>query len=115
MLYPQCFNGAVCSNGLIASLTYSVVSGIICGMIIIGSVAGSIGRRNGSITTATFMTIGSLGMTFGAFVFQKSPKAMLKNLVLFLFIFGFGVGGECQECSSTSKLFLSYLKKVKDE
>ncbi len=77
-------------------MTYSVVSGIICGMIIIGSVAGSIGRRNGSITTATFMTVGSAGITFGAFAFKNSPEAMLKNLVSFLFVFGFGVGGEHQ-------------------
>ena len=103
ILYPKCFvTGEICSHGLLSSLTYSVVTGIIFGMIIIGMIAGRIGRRNGSITTGALMAFGSIGLTFGSFKFQVDPQAMLKNLTLFLFIFGIGVGGEYPLSASTA-------------
>jgi MFS family permease len=111
MLYPQCFSGETCSTTLLSYITYSVVIGVIVGMIIIGTIAGSIGRRNGSITTAALMAIGSLGMTIGSFYFRNNPQAMLKNLVSFLFVFGIGVGGEYPlSASSASERAMSEMK-----
>ena len=121
ILYPKCFvTGEICSHGLLSSLTYSVVTGIIFGMIIIGMIAGRIGRRNGSITTGALMAFGSIGLTFGSFQFQNDPQAMLKNLSLFLFIFGIGVGGEYPLSASTaSERAMSEMKerlrRVEDE
>lgn len=112
ILYPKCFNGVTCSNALLSSLTYSVVIGIIIGMVTIGIIAGNIGRRNGSILTAALMTVGSIGLTFGAFQFSNNPEKMLKNLVTFLFIFGIGVGGEYPlSASSASERAMSDMKK----
>lgn len=109
ILYPQCFSAVTCSNALLSSLTYTIVTGIILGMIIIGTIGGS--RRNGSIATSALMLVGSLGMTFSAFIFKKDPQLMLKNLVTFLFIFGIGVGGEYPlSASSASERAMSEMK-----
>jgi MFS family permease len=112
ILYPQCFiTNERCTSNLLHSLTYSVVIGIIIGMVCIGILAGSIGRRNGSISTALLMTIGSLGITFGSFMYANEPESMVKNLVLFLFIFGIGVGGEYPlSASSASERAMSEMK-----
>lgn len=111
LLFPDCFDGITCSNTLLGSLTYTVVIGIIIGMVSIGLLAGRIGRRNGSIVTATFMTIGSIGLTFGAYQFRNNPQALLKNMDLCLFIFGIGVGGEYPlSASSASERAMSETK-----
>jgi len=116
VLYPQCFSGNVCSANLVNSLTYSVVVGIILGMVVIGTMAGSIGRRKGSITTAALMMIGSCGMTFGALIFRNDPEKMLKNLVTFLFVFGMGIGGEYPlSASSASERAMSEMKRKLEE
>ncbi len=113
ILYPKCFiTNETCTPNLLHSLTYSVVIGIIIGMICIGILAGSIGRRNGSISTALLMTIGSLGIAIGSFIYVNEPELMVKNLVLFLFIFGIGVGGEYPlSASSASERAMSEMKK----
>ena len=111
VLYPQCFNGETCSEFLLGSLTYSVVTGIIIGMLSMGLLAGRIGRRNGSILTASLMTVGSIGLTLGSFCFRDNPHAMLKNLNCFFFVYGIGVGGEYPlSASSASERAMSEMK-----
>ena len=102
ILYPQCFNAITCSNTLLNSLTYSVVIGIIIGMVSIGILANKIGRRNGSITTATFMTMGSIGLALTSFLYNNDGEIMSHHLVTSLFLFGIGVGGEYPLSSSSA-------------
>ncbi len=113
ILYPKCFvTVEICSQTLLSSLTYSVVTGIIFGMIIIGMLSGRIGRRTGSITTAALMALGSAGLTFGSLQFTSNPELMLKNMTAFLFIFGAGVGGEYPlSASSASERAMSAMKE----
>ena len=94
ILYPDCFNFEICSHSLIHSLTYNVVLGIILGMITIGIAANSIGRRAGSITTASFMTGGAIGLVAGALFLKDKPEILFQSMSWCLFIFGIGVGGE---------------------
>ncbi len=113
ILYPKCFvTGEICSQQLLSSLTYSVVCGIIFGMVVIGMIAGKVGRRNGSIATAGLMSFGSIGLTMGSFYFRSNPQAMLRNLVTFLSLFGIGVGGEYPlSASSASERAMSEMKE----
>lgn len=112
VLYPQCFDGETCSDVLLGSLTYSVVIGIIIGMVSMGVLAGKIGRRRGSLTTAVLLTLGSLGLTFSSFQFHSNPQAMLKSLNVFFFIYGIGVGGEYPlSASSASERAMSEMKE----
>lgn len=57
VLYPDCFSGEECRPWLtFKSLSYCVVLGVMVGMIVIGSIAGKVGRRSGSIITASKCT-----------------------------------------------------------
>lgn len=94
LLYPECFDGAICADALIHSLTYSVVIGVISGMIAIGTMANFIGRRAGSITTAAFMSLGSILMTAASFALASDPNSLFMAMSASLAIFGFGIGGE---------------------
>ena len=94
ILYPDCFGYETCSQSLIHSLTYNVVLGIILGMITIGMAANKIGRRAGSITTASFMTGGAIGLVFGTLFLNNDPELLFQSMSWCLFIFGIGVGGE---------------------
>ena len=52
-LYPNCFSGEECRPWLtFQSLSYCVVLGVMAGMVVIGLMAGRVGRRRGSIITA---------------------------------------------------------------
>eukprot|EP00934_Nitzschia_sp_Nitz4_P001763 Nitzschia sp. Nitz4//scaffold6_size259037//53920//55899//NITZ4_001052-RA/size259037-augustus-gene-0.284-mRNA-1//1//CDS//3329556827//1763//frame0 len=91
-LFPDCFGFEECSPRLLHSLSYSVVLGVIVGMLVVGYLANSIGRRKGSILTASFMAGGSLVLVLVSFV--PSSLWMFRLLSIVLFLFGVGVGGE---------------------
>ena len=91
-LYPDCFNNIECSPRLLYSLTYSVVIGVIVGMIVVGYQANFIGRRKGSILTASLMTGGAVGLFLTSFV--GNAVWMYRSMSVLLFLFGLGVGGE---------------------
>jgi len=102
ILYPECFAYEVCSPQLLHSLTYAVVLGIICGMIVLGYLANSIGRRMGGITTASFMSAGAIGLALVSFCFANNPQILFRSMSVLFFIFGVGVGGEYPMSSSTA-------------
>mmetsp|Transcript_25778 Transcript_25778/g.53363 ORF Transcript_25778/g.53363 Transcript_25778/m.53363 type:complete len:692 (+) Transcript_25778:136-2211(+) len=94
-LYPDCFSGEECRPWLtFKSLGYCVVLGVMVGMIVIGSIAGTVGRRSGSIITATLMSFGSILLTISSIFLSSSPSVLFPAMSLSLFIFGIGVGGE---------------------
>ena len=98
LLYPNCWSDNndddVCSEKLLHSLSYNVVMGVICGMIIIGTLANRIGRRNGSILTAFLMAFGGLGLCASSLFLSSDPHTLFSAMSALLFIFGIGVGGE---------------------
>jgi len=62
MLYPSCFDeydNSTCPRPYLSykSITYSVVLGVMVGMIVLGVLANSMGRRRGSIVTASLMAV----------------------------------------------------------
>mmetsp|Transcript_27975 Transcript_27975/g.43479 ORF Transcript_27975/g.43479 Transcript_27975/m.43479 type:complete len:558 (+) Transcript_27975:302-1975(+) len=96
-LYPECWDThEECSSQLTSSITSSVVFGIIVGMIVIGTLANSIGRRRGSILTASIMSSAALLLflctLFGAR--GDNPSLLFTTTSCLLFLFGVGVGGE---------------------
>jgi MFS family permease len=103
-LYPDCFDDdeTLCSTNLLNSITYSVVLGVICGMLLLGYAANRIGRRKGSILTASFMAGGSIGLSLSSFIFANNPKLLFQTMSVLLFVFGVGVGGEYPMSSSTA-------------
>ena len=57
--YPACWTKHTqCSEELLGSLTYSLIAGIIFGMLSVGFIADRIGRKRGSIMTASIMFVG---------------------------------------------------------
>ena len=94
ILYPNCFHGDECSTTLLHSITYSVILGVMLGMISLGILSDTIGRRYGSILTATFMSCSSIGMVVITFSFANDAKSLFGYMSILLFIFGIGVGGE---------------------
>lgn len=56
--YPACWKKHTqCSKRLLGSLTYSQIAGIIFGMLSVGFIADLIGRKRGSILTASIMFV----------------------------------------------------------
>ena len=103
-IYPECWGkeASTCSTQLTQSLSYSVVLGVICGQIGFGSIAAYIGRRRGSIATATIMALGAVFITLiGTFVPNNSHALFVATSVL-LSIFGVGVGGEYPMSASSA-------------
>ena len=103
LLFPQCFvekanqeeeEAAVCSTEILNPLTYAVVLGVICGMLLLGYLANRIGRRRGSITTASLMVFGSVGLMGASLFLAKYPVALFRVCTVSLAVFGVGVGGE---------------------
>lgn len=97
----------VCTDSLLYSLSYSVVLGVIAGMLLFGCfLADCMGRRRGSIATATLMMIGAFCLTgvalTGRYVYHRqlnnetdrSAAWLFRALAASLFVFGVGVGGE---------------------
>jgi hypothetical protein len=89
-LYPDCFNNQVCKPQLLHSLTYSVVLGVIVGMITVGYAANTIGRRKGSLLTAGLMSGGAIAMVIEAMVWtsQESVVTLYRCMAVSLFVFG---------------------------
>lgn len=96
IMYPECFEYSTCKPRLLYSLTYSVVAGLIVGMLVIGRCANTIGRRKGSILTAFLMTGAAWCMVLLSFLFalQEAPVTLFRSTAVSLFVFGIGVGGE---------------------
>jgi MFS family permease len=114
-LFPQCFatdrnddeeeegQGDGCPDGLVHSLTYSVVLGVILGMVLLGYIANIVGRRRGSLLTASLMSGGAIAMSLVSVLIESkeiSPEddrivsRWFRFLSVALFVFGVGVGGE---------------------
>lgn len=93
-LFEDCFAGETCSPRLRHSLTYTVVLGVIFGMMLLGTLANTLGRRVGSILTATLMAAGAWGMTLCSFILVDNPPLLFRSIVCLFFVFGVGVGGE---------------------
>jgi len=118
ILYPQCFpdddsneyeydddadNNNNCPATRIHALTYSVVFGVILGMTAIGLLSNTIGRRNGSLLTASLMGGCSLAMTLLLTMEGRlRPGRLFFWLGVLMFGFGLGVGGEYPLSASTA-------------
>lgn len=112
VLYPDCFNGQECSPALLSSLTYSVVLGVMVGMLALGYAANHLGRRKGSIITASIMAFGAWGLTLSALFLANHVVWLYRSLSLLFFIFGLGVGGEYPlSASSASERAMGDLRR----
>jgi len=115
-LYPHCFSEITCPQWLIHSLSYGVVVGVILGMITLGIVSNVIGRRKGSLLTASLMSIGSLSLVGVSFFLASNEKLMLSSMSCSLFLFGIGVGGEYPlSASSASERAMAEMKLKKQK
>eukprot|EP00985_Skeletonema_marinoi_P031830 scaffold37823_cov201-Skeletonema_marinoi.AAC.6 len=115
-LYPLCFSNedadpaTSCPHPYLTynSLSYSVVLGVMLGMVIVGTLAGRIGRRNGSLLTASIMVAGAAALVLASLLLAGNfndndnnnneesgrPDVLFMVMSASLFIFGIGVGGE---------------------
>ncbi|KAL7580292.1 hypothetical protein ACA910_013022 [Epithemia clementina (nom. ined.)] len=93
ILFDECFNED-CSSSLLAALHYSVVLGVIPGMLTIGYASKFTGRRTGSLVTAFLMASGAAGLTMTSLFLTENQETLVRSMVFFWFVFGFGVGGE---------------------
>ena len=116
-LYPSCFDvndKSECAHPYLSykSITYSVVLGVMFGMVVLGILANSIGRRKGSIITASLMAFGSMLLTLSSMFLSSMPSVLFPAMSCSLFIFGIGVGGEYPlSASSASERAMLGMKK----
>lgn len=91
--YPSCFKTmTTCNANETRAPDYSQILGIIFGMITLGYVGDRIGRKWGSVTTVSLMSIGAILLTAcGA---GLSGHSFMINYIVAQFVFGYGVGGE---------------------
>jgi MFS family permease len=98
--YKDCWKShKTCSASLINAETYIQVAGIILGMLLMGFIADQIGRKWGSVLTATFMFIGGILLT------ASNGTTIQGWAIMFAvsqFVFGYGVGGEYPLASSSA-------------
>jgi MFS family permease len=88
--YPECWKDLhTCTSGLVKSVTYTEIGGVIAGMVTMGYIADKFGRRNGSRITSLVMLIGCVLLTAS---YGSSPKNQLVMYTTALAIFGYGVG-----------------------
>jgi sugar phosphate permease len=88
--YPDCWKEfRTCTSGLVKSVTYTEIGGVIAGMLTMGYIADKFGRRNGSRITSLVMLIGCILLTAS---YGSSPKSQLVMYTTALAIFGYGVG-----------------------
>lgn len=98
--YKTCWKThTTCSGGLINSLTYTTVAGIIAGQLSLGFLADRIGRKWGSVITAALMLIGGILILASA---GPTPSSLFLMYTTCQVIFGFGVGGEYPIASSSA-------------
>lgn len=116
-LYPSCFDAddvSECHPPYLSykSMTYSVVLGVMVGMVVVGALASRIGRRRGSILTAALMASGSVCLALCSALLSSRPSTLFPAMSLSLFVFGFGVGGEYpMSASSASERAMVEMKK----
>ncbi|CAB9522849.1 Probable inorganic phosphate transporter 1-8 [Seminavis robusta] len=111
ILYPDCFSGETCSSTLLGSLTYSVVLGVMVGMVALGYAANHLGRRTGSIITASIMAFGAWGVTLVSIFLTDREVWLYRALSMLFFVFGLGVGGEYPlSASSASEYAMGALR-----
>lgn len=99
--YPGCFTAPFteCSSSLQNTLHYTQVAGIICGQLTLGFLADRIGRKYGSILTASLMFI------FGILMAASTGTSVQAQFVMFTIVqtfFGVGVGGEYPVASTSA-------------
>jgi hypothetical protein len=88
--YPDCWKTQVsCSHGLIKSMTYTEIGGVIAGMVTMGYIADKFGRRNGSRITSLVMLIGCILLTAS---YGSTLTGHFTMFTAALAIFGYGVG-----------------------
>jgi hypothetical protein len=111
ILFPDCWQGddygenaamVVCSDALLHSLSYSVVAGVITGMIFIGTTANTTGRRTASILTAVIMAVGAVCLCMVSCLQTEDPNIMVRYMSGALYFFGVGVGGEYPLAASSA-------------
>jgi MFS family permease len=117
ILYPDCLNTHVeCSEKLTSSMAYGVILGVIGGMILLGTLANTLGRRVGSITTASFMAGGSIGLALLPVLFSQNAALLFQCMTATLFVFGIGVGGEYPlSAASASEKAMQELQERRNE
>ena len=93
MLFEECFYED-CAPSLLSALHYSVVLGVISGMLAIGYASKFTGRRTGSLITACLMASGAAGLTMTSLFLTENQETLVRSMVFFWFLFGVGVGGE---------------------
>ena len=72
-------------------------------MLGLGYAARQVGRRMGSLTTATLMTMGAWGLALSSLLIDSEhPVALFRCTSLCLFVFGVGVGGEYPLAASSA-------------
>eukprot|EP00898_Chlorokybus_atmophyticus_P004917 jgi/Chlat1/5426/Chrsp35S05231 len=98
--YPECWvTHAVCRKNLSDVIQYSQIAGIIVGMLIISFFADRLGRKLGSVLTASIMLVGAGLMTGAA---GRSTSGLFIMFLVAQIWFGFGVGGEYPIASSSA-------------
>eukprot|EP00977_Amphora_coffeiformis_P019979 scaffold7729_cov172-Amphora_coffeaeformis.AAC.8 len=117
ILFPTCFvTHETCRAAALHVVSYGTVLGIIVGMVVVGQLAQTTGRRWGSILTAAFMTTGAAGLTGTALwvsttsteddndgsSYYSASEGMIWRLTTSLFLFGIGVGGEYPLAASSA-------------
>ena len=119
-LYPSCFDESdtsECKYPYLSykSVTYSVVIGVMSGMVLLGFLANSIGRRRGSILTASLMAFGAICMTLSSVLLSSQPSMLFPIMSLSFFVFGTGVGGEYPlSASSASERAMTAMCRRRD-
>lgn len=120
-LYPSCFDESdvtECNRPYLSykSITYSVVSGVMVGMVLLGILANNMGRRRGSILTAALMATGAVCITLSSVLLSSSPSILFPVMSVSLFVFGVGVGGEYPlSASSASERAMAAMRKRRAE
>lgn len=98
--YPDCYaDFKRCTQSLVNAQTYIQIIGIIVGMFTLGSVIDRVGRKWGSVTTASILLVG------GILLVASNGSNVLGFFAMYTvaqFVFGFGVGGEYPSAASNS-------------
>ncbi|DBA96631.1 TPA: hypothetical protein ACH3X1_015490 [Trebouxia sp. C0004] len=90
--YPACWSKyQVCSKTITQIPDYIQIVGIILGMCTLGYLGDKIGRKWGSVFTASIMLVGAILLTA---VDAPSEKGFVIMYIVAQFTFGYGVGGE---------------------
>ena len=112
-IYPSCFDDADAAPCGHHALTYTVVTGVMAGMLGVGWLAERVGRRRGSLLTASLMAVGGVCLTLCSFLLSGRPTALFPAMAGSLFVFGVGVGGEVR-FSTVSAFLPLWLARLMD-